>query len=83
MLSKLPVTVLCGFLGSGKNTGFNQVLANGQGLRVAVIVRDTNDGNIAPALVRSNNSVLSRTEAILVKMSNGCREVDGCPTLFQ
>lgn len=61
---RLPVTVVAGFLGSGKTTLVNHILANRHGLRVAVIVNEIGEIGI-------DGEIIIATDG-MVELSNGC-----------
>jgi G3E family GTPase len=62
---RLPVTIITGFLGSGKTTLVNHILANHHGARIGVIVNDLSEVNIDAELI-------VRTDAAIVELTNGC-----------
>ena len=63
--ARLPVTIISGFLGSGKTTLVNNILGQNNGLRTAIIMNDIGVINIdAQLIVAATNDMLA--------LSNGC-----------
>lgn len=75
MASKIPVTVITGFLGSGKTTLIRHLLQNNQGRRIAVLVNEFGELGIDGDLLRSCQ-VCPEEEAPatsnIVELTNGC-----------
>lgn len=67
----IPVTLLTGYLGSGKTTLVNHVLNNQKGYKVAVIVNDIGEVNIDATLIQKGG-VVNQTDDSLVPLQNGC-----------
>ena len=67
----VPITLLTGYLGSGKTTLINHILNNQEGYKVAVIVNDIGEVNIDADLI-SKGGVVNQTDDSLVPLTNGC-----------
>lgn len=87
MASKIPVTIVTGFLGSGKTTLIRHVLQNNQGRRIAVLVNEFGELGIDGELLRScqvcpedgltdgeaNDAAATNAAATnIVELTNGC-----------
>lgn len=67
----VPITLITGYLGSGKTTLINHILKNAKGNKMAVIVNDIGEVNIDADLIEGNGVVSGKDEN-LVALSNGC-----------
>ncbi len=70
-LIKTPVTVITGFLGSGKTTLVRHLMANPQGLRLAVIVNEFGTMGVDGEILKGCADASCPAENI-VELSNGC-----------
>jgi G3E family GTPase len=62
---RLPVTLVTGFLGSGKTTLINYILSNRDGVRAAVLVNELGEIGI-------DNDLIISTADGMIELNNGC-----------
>ena len=67
----VPITLITGYLGSGKTTLINHILANAKNHKMAVIVNDLGEVNIDAELIQKGGVVSSQDDN-LVALQNGC-----------
>lgn len=75
MSGKIPVTVITGFLGSGKTTLIRHLLQNNQGRRIAVLVNEFGELGIDGELLRSCGYCPEDdpdNTSNIVELTNGC-----------
>lgn len=61
----VPVTILTGFLGSGKTTVLNQILSATAGVRIGLLVNEFGQINI-------DSRLIARRDGDLIELTNGC-----------
>lgn len=67
----VPITLITGYLGSGKTTLINYLLKNASGYKMAVIVNDIGEVNIDADLIEKGGVVAGKDDN-LVALQNGC-----------
>jgi cobalamin biosynthesis protein CobW len=68
MTAKIPVTIITGFLGSGKTTLIRNLIQNSEGRRLAVVVNEFGEMGIDGEILKSCCS----NEEDILELSNGC-----------
>jgi len=69
--TKIPATVVTGFLGAGKTTLIRHLIENADGRRIALIVNEFGDVGIDGEILRACGSTACGEDDI-VELSNGC-----------
>ncbi len=68
-MSKTPVTIITGYLGSGKTTLMNELLKQNRDKQIALIVNDLGSVNVDSNLIKKGNVIENET---LREMTGGC-----------
>ena len=70
-MSRIPTTVITGFLGAGKTTLIRHLLQNAKGRRLALIVNEFGDVGVDGELLKGCNDEACPADDI-VELANGC-----------
>ncbi|GAB4348542.1 MAG: cobalamin biosynthesis protein CobW [Oricola sp.] len=71
MQSKIPATVITGFLGAGKTTMIRNLLENAEGRRIALIINEFGDLGVDGEVLKGCG-IESCGEDDIVELNNGC-----------
>ena len=70
-MSRIPVTVVTGFLGAGKTTLVRHLLAHAQGKRIALIINEFGELGVDREVLLGCGDESCREED-MIELSNGC-----------
>jgi cobalamin biosynthesis protein CobW len=70
-LSRIPATIITGFLGAGKTTLIRHILATAGGRRLALIINEFGDVGVDGEILRSCGDPVCTDDAI-IELANGC-----------
>ena len=71
MTSKIPATVITGFLGSGKTTMIRNLLMNAGGRKIALIINEFGDVGVDGEILKGCGQEAC-TEDDMIELANGC-----------
>ena len=71
MISKIPATIITGFLGAGKTTLIRHMLQNAQGRRIALSINEFGDLGVDGDILKGCGDETCREEDVM-ELSNGC-----------
>lgn len=70
-MSKIPTTVITGFLGAGKTTLVRHMLAHAKGKRIALIINEFGDIGVDKSILAGCGDETCREED-MIELANGC-----------
>jgi cobalamin biosynthesis protein CobW len=70
-MSRIPVTVITGFLGAGKTTLVRHLLAHAKGKRIALIINEFGEMGVDREVIAADPHASCRDED-MIELSNGC-----------
>lgn len=68
---RIPITLVTGFLGSGKTTLINHILEQDHPYQMALVINDMGNVNINSSLLKGQ-SLVEKTDERVVELSQGC-----------
>lgn len=71
MATKIPTTIVTGFLGAGKTTVIRNLLAEANGRRIALIINEFGDLGIDGGILKGCGDATCREEDV-IELANGC-----------